>query len=100
MHLQARNAINDLYAGLLHSLRPAYVVGLIESRLQLDKDRDALPVLCRADERARNARIAGDAVKSDIDLLHVLVDRGLIEKPEHQAIVMIGRVQNDVVYGD
>ena len=67
MDLVVPEAVNDVAAGLLETLRPLDVVELVEASAQLEEGRDLLAVLGSHDERLGELGLAGQAVQSDLD---------------------------------
>ncbi len=83
MYFQTGNTINDFYAGFFHSFCPSDIIGLIESCFQFNKYRYILPVFRCADQCTRNVRIAGNTVKSYIDLRDIGINSSFIKKTQH-----------------
>ena len=96
MHLQTRDAIDDLDARLLHTLSRAHIVLLIETGFQLDENRHFLTILRCADQRIDNSRILGHPVLRDLDLIHLRVKSRLHQETQQVIKRLIGEMQHHI----
>ena len=81
--LEADQAVDHVHTGLFELARPDDVVGLVESRLDLDECEDLLAGLGRVDERLDDRAVARCAVQGLLDREDVRVLRGLLEEGLH-----------------
>jgi hypothetical protein len=76
--------------------RPLDVIGLIESRPQLDHRGNLLAVPNSAFKGADDPAVAARAIKGLFDGQHVGVGGGLLQEIEHRGKRLVGMMQQDV----
>ena len=76
VRLEVEKAEHHVHAGPLHLPRPAHVVGLVKSRLELHEGRDVLARLGRRHQRAGDRRVAAGAIERLLDRKHPRIGGG------------------------
>ena len=69
-----------MHTGLFQARRPVDIAALVETRLQLDQDRDLLAALRRLDEAVDHRRVRADAVERHFDREHARVVDGRVDE--------------------
>src|SRR5262247_581695 len=95
--LQSDQAVDDVDAGLLQSLRPLDVRLFIEAGLEFDQHRDLFAVLGGFDQRFDYRRILAHAVERLFDRQHVRVARGLTQEFDHRRERLVGVMEQNVL---
>ena len=100
VHLDPRQAVDDVGADPLQVARPVDVVLFVEARLELDQRRDLFAGFGRLHERRDDGRVAGSPVQRLLDRQDVRIFGGLAHELHDRIERVVGMVEQDVAFAD
>ena len=98
VHLVIVEAVDDVAASFLETLRPGDVVALVETCAQLEEGCYLLARIGGGDKRLRKVRGAGQAVQRDLDGDHVRVCGGLAQQLHERIHALVGIGEQHVFF--
>ncbi len=99
--LEVLDTVGHVHAFLLEQTTPLDVGGLVETRRDLDQDRNLLAAPRGLEQRRDDRRIARCPVDGQLDGQNRVVDRGGFDESKHRAVeALVGMVDQDVAAAD
>ena len=98
--LESHDAVHDVRAGFLQPVGQLDVGFLVESRAQLDDDRDVLAGLRGRHQRIDDRRLIAGAIQRLLDREHARIRRCAAQEIQHRAEAVEGMVQQHVLLAD
>ena len=92
---EPRDAVNDVCSRLCKFTGPDDIVFFIETRLELDQNRNLFAVPRRLDQRLYHRGVAADTVQSLLDRQHVRVLRRLFQQLDDRIERLVGMMHNE-----
>ncbi len=97
MYLQPRQAVDYLYACLLHQLGREVVVFLIKTGFQFHEDGHLLAVLGCTDQAVDHSRVFRHTVLRYFDFQYLRVEGGLKQETQQVVERLVGEVQQHIL---
>ena len=98
MSLETWQAVSDVHAIILEGSGPGDVIGFVESRLELEENRNLLPPLRRFGKRAHDTCVSRGAIQSHLDGENVVVRRRGQQELLHREVKRIeGMVDHHIL---